>query len=282
MARDLLGDGEGFNACVRGREGYVVYNRNDVFIGKSLERYGEYNEIEAALLRRLLPKGGTAVEVGANIGTHTLVLARAAGPSGWVLAYEPQRVVFQTLCANIAVNSLMHVEARQCAVGGALGSVTVPEIDYASPGNFGGIDVTSFTDGYPVPLVTLDEDIHPPRLDLLKIDVEGMELEVLRGADALIRHLRPVLYLENDRVERSRELISHLLALDYRLYWHLPPLFNPDNFFGDSENVLGTIVSVNMLALPRERPAGIDGLAGLDEVADPSEHPFSHEALPRG
>jgi FkbM family methyltransferase len=268
----------GFNRCVLAREGYVLYNANDVYVGQAIERYGEYGEIEAQLLRQLCKPGGVAVEVGANLGTHTLVLARCVGRSGYVYAFEAQRVVFQSLCANLALNSIVNVDARHAAVGAEPGWVLIPDIDYTQTGNFGGISVNAFTGGRKVAKVKLDDELDTGRLDLIKIDVEGMELEVLRGAAALIGRFRPALYVENDRVETSEALIRHLLGLDYRLYWHLPPLYNPANFFGESENVYSNIVSVNMLCLPRATPQSIQGLI---EATDPTQHPMKRPAGPQ-
>jgi FkbM family methyltransferase len=266
---NLLPNG-GFNRCVLGREGYVLYNTNDVFVGQAVERYGEYGEIEAQLLRQACKPGTVAVEVGANLGTHTQVLARSTGPAGYVYAYEAQRVVFQCLCANLALNSIVNVDARHAAVGAEPGWLLIPDLDYTQPRNFGGVAVDAFTSGRKVPKVTLDGDLDPGRLDLIKIDVEGMELDVLLGAAGLIARFRPVLYVENDRMEKSEALIRHLQGLDYRLYWHLPPLYNPQNFFGESENVYPGVVSFNMLCLPREKPQAVDGLS---EVTDPALHP---------
>ncbi|MCC7484844.1 MAG: FkbM family methyltransferase [Burkholderiales bacterium] len=269
---NLLPQG-GFNRMLLAREGYVLYNANDVYIGQAIERYGEYGEIEAQLLRQLVPRGGVAIEVGANIGTHTLVLAHAAGPGGFVYAYEPQRVVFQALCANLALNSIVHVDARHAAAGSAAGWVLIPDIDYTRTGNFGGVSVDRFESGRRVRRVALDGDLEPARLDLVKIDVEGMELDTLLGAAGLIARFRPALYVENDRLDRSEALIRHLHALDYRLYWHLPPLYNPENFFGERENLYPGIVSVNMLGLPRARPQSVQG---LPEITDPADHPMKH------
>jgi len=276
--RDLLTESTGFNGCVRAREGYVAFNRNDVYVGQAIERYGEYGEIEAQLLRQMCRPGAIAVEVGANLGTHTLVLARAVGATGWVVAYEPQRVVFQTLCANLALNSITNVDARPFAVGADAGHVRIPDIDYARPGNFGGVEVTAFASGRRVPRVRLDDDLDVPRLDILKIDVEGMELEVLQGAASLIAAWHPLLYVENDRLDRSEALVRHLLALDYRLYWHLPPLYNPGNYFGVAENLYPGIVSVNMLGVHRSVAQNVQGLA---EVLRADEHPMRPSAAPR-
>jgi FkbM family methyltransferase len=200
--RNLLGT-DGFNRCVQGREGYVLYNTNDIYVGQAIERYGEYGEIEAQLLRQMCRPGAVVVEVGANLGTHTLMLARSVGPQGFVYAYEPQRIVFQALCANLALNSIVNVDARHVAVGAELGSVLIPDIDYAQRNNYGGIQANGFTSGRKVRKVALDGDLDLKRLDAIKIDVEGMEREVLQGADGLIKRFRPLLYVENDRTEQS-------------------------------------------------------------------------------
>jgi hypothetical protein len=65
-----------------------------------------------------------------------------------------------------------------------------------------------------------------------------------------LQSLGPFLYVENDRDEMSKELIQWLLSAGYRLYWHLPPLFSADNFFANPENVFGSLISANMLAVP--------------------------------
>ncbi len=95
-----------------------------------------------------------------------------------------------------------------------------------------------------------------------------MEGEVIAGAEQTIRRFRPVLYVENDRPEHSAALIHQVLDLGYRLYWHLLPLFNPQNYFGVAENVFGRIVSVNMLGLPASVTQEVQG---LHEITDPED-----------
>jgi FkbM family methyltransferase len=179
-----------------------------------------------------------------------------------VYAFEPQRVLFQTLCANMALNSLTHVVCRQEALGAAAGTTYVPPLDYNTENNFGGLSLT-YRQGEPVPVVPLDS-LELGRCDFLKIDVEGMELEVLRGAARTIQRFRPLLYVENDRPEQSAELIRYLRELGYELYWHLPPLFSPHNSFRNPENEFGRTVSVNMLGVHRSVPQNISGLAKVE------------------
>ena len=237
----------------RCRHGWMLYLRSDVYIGRSLDLYGEYSEGEITLFRQLLKPGQTVLEVGANIGAHTVFLARAVGPSGAVHAIEAQRVLHQILCANAALNGLVNVYAHHAAAGRHGGRVVVPRIDYSRPGNFGGVALGAATEGEEVSLVTVDS-LALDTCDFIKIDVEGMESEVIGGAERTIRRHRPLLYLENDRAENSTALIQQLFDLDYRLYWHFPPLFNPDNYFQARQNEFGEIISINMLGVPRESP----------------------------
>jgi FkbM family methyltransferase len=261
----------GYNAVARWKYGYLVYNRNDIYIGRAIEKYGEFSESEVQLFRQLCRPGDIVVEVGANIGAHTVALAGIVGGQGRIYAFEPQRIVHYTLCANVAINSIDNVECFNVAVGASDGFVLIPDFRYDQPGNFGGISVDKFEQGRRVPCVRLDGCVDVPHLRLLKVDVEGMESEVVRGAEGLIARHRPALYVENDRLEKSQALIEQIRALDYRLYWHLPPLYNPDNYAGDGEDIYPGIVSVNMLCFPRDVELDLQGFV---EVDDSSYHPF--------
>lgn len=258
---------------VQGRHGWMLAHAADVYIGRSFIRYGECCEQEVQFLLQLLRAGGSVVEVGANIGTHTVPLARAlAAQQRRLLAYEPQPVMFQTLCANLAVNGVGNVLAQPAACGAEPGTLYFDPPDYRAGGNFGGVAMQRAAGAgrTAVRCLRLDDELAGERIGLLKIDVEGFELEVLRGAAATIARCRPLLYLENDRAEQSQALIEWLWAAGYALWWHFPRLYNPDNFAGDGENVFGKVASYNMLGLPREAGTAVQGLAA---VTDSRQHP---------
>jgi FkbM family methyltransferase len=240
------------------RYGRMLYLRRDQYIGRSLDLYGEFSEGECQLFAQLLQPGQIVAEIGANIGAHTVYLAKRVGPSGTVLAFEPQRAMFYLLCANLALNEQFQVHAYRTALGAAPGSIKVPAVDHRAAGNFGGVSLHHGETGEDVPLVTLD-GFALPSLRLLKVDVEGMETEVLLGARQTIARCRPILYVENDRQEKSAQLIRTIEDLGYDLYWHLPPLFSPDNFAGCRDNVFPGIVSENMLGIPKEMGMPVSG-----------------------
>jgi FkbM family methyltransferase len=261
----------GFNQLIEARHGYMLYNQNDSYIGKAIEKYGEYSGLEFMLLAQLCKPGDSVIEVGANVGAHTLGLAKIVGPTGRVIAFEPQRIAFQTLCANIAINSLTNVDCHWAAVGVDRSVVQVPELDPRKQNNFGGLSLQNSLRGRPVPCVPLDDLNDVGMLRLIKVDVEGMEADVLRGASRLIQEFKPSLYVENDRVETSEELIRLIDSLGYNLYWHTPPLFDPNNHFGNTENIYPNVVSLNMLCLHRDASIQLEGMA---QITDFSLHPL--------
>ncbi len=275
MAQANLLVGEGFNQLAAGKDGYFLYNRNDQYIGRALEKYGEFSALEMEVLAQLCAPGQTVIEVGANIGAHTVGLARRVGPRGRVLAFEPQRLVFQVLCANMALNSLTNVDCYWAALGSTEGSIVVPELDPDKNNNFGGLSLLGAQQGTQVTCHTLDRFVGLSQVRLLKLDVEGMEAEVLRGGLQLLQKFKPLLYVENDRLDRSQALIELIAGQGYRLFWHLPPLFNPKNFYGASDNLYAGIVSVNMLCVHRDTNMRIDGFT---EVTDPTFHPMRRGA----
>lgn len=260
-------DPSGFNELRECRFGPMLYNRNDAYVGASLRKYGEHSYLEHELVSHLVRSGDLVVEAGANIGAHTVGLSRLAGAKGAVLAFEPQRVVFQTLCANLALNQCKNVYALQQALGERDEEVLVPAPEPATEGNFGGVSLFGVTHGERVPMRRLDA-LQLPACHFIKADVEGMEVELLHGARETIAKYRPVMYVENDRESRSGELIGLLLGMGYELYWHLPPLFNRDNFARERENIFPNIVSINMLCLPAGAAPPVSDLRRITSPQD--------------
>ena len=248
------------------RYGPMLYLSNDLFIGRSLDRYGEFSEGEMELFRQIVERGQVVVDAGANIGTHTVFFAQTMGPGGAVFSFEPQRLIFQVLCANAALNGLSNVFPFHAAAGRERGVACVPALDPAAPQNFGAVSLRGARGGDRVRMMTIDE-LGLAACHLIKIDVEGMERDVMAGAEQTIARLRPFLYLENEHDEKPGELIGVLFDLGYRLYRHVTPMFRPDNFFGDRENVLGRVSSFNVLGIPQSRPQSVQGLPEITASA---------------
>lgn len=163
------------------------------------------------------------LDVGANIGWFSFSVAKAI-PSSKVITFEPQRIIYNCICGTIAINCIENIYAHNAAVGKELGSVQLPELNYSIPSNFGGVEFSEKNNkekiGQPykynnhsVPLVTIDS-LNLDKVDFIKIDVEGMEFDVLEGAKNTIEKHKPLLCLEFLKVSK-KELEHKLDTLGY-------------------------------------------------------------------
>jgi len=192
--------------------GQMMVNRHDINQTNALFKTGmAIDHGEIALLAQIMQNLGTDltfIDVGANFGTYTLALAHRVGPKGKVHTFEPQRIIFNSLVGTVALNSLTHVYCHHMALGDHEGRLEIPQFDYRQTLNFGSVEFAP-AQGEPlnqqrghdpeaveyVPLSTLDR-FEFPQVHLLKIDAEGMEMQVLAGAAKTIQRCRPVMYLE--------------------------------------------------------------------------------------
>jgi FkbM family methyltransferase len=174
---------------------------------------------EYELVRSLVPHRGVFVDVGANVGTFCIRLASERPDAGPILAVEPVSRTYALLRRNIARNGV-RVDAVRAAVGEASGEIEVTTD--AGTGNH--IAIAGEVYGEKVPLRTLDELVAErgfARVDVIKCDVEGVELFALRGAQETIRRFRPQLVLEIEERWASRygysarEVFGFLAELGY-------------------------------------------------------------------
>ncbi len=180
----------------------------------------------AALIARLRP-GGFAVDVGANFGHYALTLAQLLGEEGLVIAFEPNPAAFELLAANARLNGYRNLVVEQAALGetnGALALIT----DTESPGghSFSAANVSREGEAVTVPVNALDDYLARQgvtrRLDLLKIDVQGFEAKVVRGAAKVLARDRPTVLCEiwpegmRNAGDDAIALLDDLLSLGYR------------------------------------------------------------------
>ncbi|WP_454718009.1 FkbM family methyltransferase [Caulobacter segnis] len=242
-----------FNEVVSSRFGPMLLNRNDLYIFSGISETGVWSGDELDLLGQLIRPGQTVLDVGANMGTHTLAFCNFVGPTGRVHAFEPQRIMYQAMVASVALNSWANVHAYMNLVGAKKGAMRLPGIRYDEPSNFGMMtlapdrdraETLSYLDDEPgeeVAMITVDS-LNLPACHLIKIDVEGMEIDVLRGAAKTIKAHRPLIYMECQPDDRSKSALKLLKSMGYATWWH------------------GDIGSPNILGAPLERPLSAMGL----------------------
>jgi FkbM family methyltransferase len=212
----------------------------DSVIGRSLQLYGEWAENEIDSYSALLSDGDTILDIGANIGTHSVALA-SRFPNSQVFAFEPQPLAFSLLAANVLAARTGNVYARNCGCAERQKVLHITP-DYESlDWNIGAFSLRDRdeADGgsLPILLVPLDDISFKRRVQFIKIDVEGMEESVLAGSTKLISRDRPYIYfevLDIDRLASSRGL---LIDLGYELRWLQSEAFNSRNFRLNPENI---------------------------------------------
>jgi FkbM family methyltransferase len=225
--------------------GTMIVNRNDYRqagseafgVGYQLLNTSSFDpeEVDLALnllteRRRLFGNGVVAIDCGANIGVHTIPWAHLMSTWGAVLAIEAQERIFYALAGNIAVNNCFNARAIWAAVGAGVGTIKVPSPNYLVPSSFGSLELrqsaTNEFIGQPIDysdrttsdtrLISIDS-LNLPRVDFIKIDIEGMEAEALEGAVNTIRQRKPQLLVE--RVKSDEAALTATLAREgYKVF----------------------------------------------------------------
>ena len=203
--------------------GRFVVNRHCDFQAEALIKTGRphiQSELDIQLtIADTLPEGAFVVDVGANIGLVAIPLAQRLKPRrGTVLAFEVQRMIHYALCAGAALNDLDNLFTFHQGLGAQARVEHMATLDYGASQDFGTFSLLSQPTerNEAVQILTLDQ-LGLPRLDYLKIDVEGMEMEVLAGGKAMIARHRPWCWIEYWKV--GAETIAGAFAgLDYQFY----------------------------------------------------------------
>ena len=214
------------------------FDGSEFGVGFQLIEHGKYESREVEVLKDLLRvrrkyygDGVVALDVGANIGVHSVEWAKMMTKWGHVVAIEAQERIFYALCGNLTLQNCLNARAINGAVGAECGELSFPEPNYTIPSSFGSFELRQRLGGenigqsldYSKPTLTVQQisldSLGLDRCDLIKIDVEGMEEEVLEGAKNLIERHKPVLYVET--VKSDAEAITKLLeGWNYKVLPH--------------------------------------------------------------
>ena len=245
---------------VKAKHGVFSFCHFDEYIGLSLREYGEFSEIELSLMSKFIMKDDVVFDIGSNIGAFTVPFAKKVGELGQVYAFEPQKVIHDLLQDNVNKNKLKNVKLFNVGMGEKKEELELNEIDYSKVGNFGGVsfkyDSSSFTKNiknkkYKVKITNLNEFMEIEKCNFMKIDVELMELEILKGGKNFLKKFRPILWIENHQFYPN-EINKFLLENDYNAYWAYSNMFNESNYFINDNNYFGELATLNTLAIPKE------------------------------
>ena len=225
--------------------GVMIVNRNDfaprdggvIGVGAQILNTQSFDKREVDLVLSLLSKRRdiygpniVALDCGANIGVHTVEWAKHVHGWGEVLAFEAQERIYYALAGNIAINNCLNARATWSAVGSECGTINIPKVNYNRPASYGSLELrpskknedigqpVKYDDEstYKVMLMSIDS-LNLPRVDFIKIDVEGMELDVLKGAKQTLRRCEPMMLIEHIKTNKIN-LQKTLKAAGYKWF----------------------------------------------------------------
>ena len=239
----------------------MIVNRNDFHrtkngtygVGMQILTHSSYDQIEVKLATRLIEKrrqyykdGVIALDCGANIGVHTIEWAKNMTEWGEVFSFEPQEKIYYALSGNIAINNCFNVTAKNVALGSEIGRIEIPTPNYNKPSSYGSLELKKkknnefigqeidYQNTKQIDMLSIDS-LKLNRIDFIKIDVEGMEEEVLKGSTMSINRFCPILLIE-----------------------HIKSDINSLKNFLEKKNYEIFVVGMNILAIHKEDPTLID------------------------
>ena len=211
---------------------YAEVFGNKLFLSKkglalSISHYGTYEELESKIMEEKIEMGNIVVDVGANIGLHTLNMARIVGNAGQVFAFEPDPSNFEILKKNVKINNYKNIILEQKAVGDKHGRTTLYQSDH--PGKHRIFPQTEQAKSQvQVELTNLDnyfDSDMTDKINFIKIDVEGLEFSVLKGMKNILKNSKKIKILFEFMPENTIEvgftpieLLNYLTSNDFKLY----------------------------------------------------------------
>jgi FkbM family methyltransferase len=237
---------------IESRYGLINVFENDL-ISSFLTKYGEWAHLECEFLCLILDvKSPFIYDIGSFIGTFSLGMSGVINDSRFLAAE------MNPLCWPVIENNCEKIKDHFQLIKGCIGkSNEIINLNFdTSLGNIGGTSVIEDSNCKVIDAnqYTLSAIIHEYGVpDLIKMDIEGMELDVLRYSQRLIKQLKPVLWLECNEDVKSIRLFELLMWLGYEVYYFAFPSFNVSNFKASKELIFPCAYEAGFLALPEDR-----------------------------
>jgi len=192
----------------------------------------EYNNIE--MIKKILTHcrlnsgdGVVALDLGSNIGVHTIEYAKHMKGWGVVHSYEVQDMIYYALCGNAVLNNCDNVYLNKLAIGEKCGKIKIPKLNYNIPSSFGSLEINSnpekqfigqdFNEFVECDIVSIDS-LEFDRIDFVKIDIEGMELEALMGMSDSIVKFKPFFFIEHNKSDLN-SIVKFMQQFGYYNYY---------------------------------------------------------------
>jgi FkbM family methyltransferase len=192
-----------------------------------LEKEKSYEKHFTAFANLVINEGDVVMDFGANLGYHTITMASFIGNKGKIHSFEPQRIIFQQLNCNVFLNGLDNVYTYNLAIGESESEVFIDSPDFHNImpmyTNIGNTSINTNKMGTMVKQISLDS-LKLSQVNFIKMDVQGSELNILKGGKNTILKYKPFIFIEIEERQlklfniTSKELINYTKQLGYEMY----------------------------------------------------------------
>ena len=241
---------------VNTRYGSFELIENDNLICRSLEIYGEWAKNELDVISHFIHKKDHILDVGAFIGTHTAAFSSFVGSEGKVYSFEPIEYIFNILSKNIQRNHFENTILYNVALGFEENIISAPIIDFNKTANYGTYSFKNETElkeqsSNNIKIESIDK-YNFKKVDFIKIDVEGMEYDVLKGGIKTIQYYRPYIFSEANSLEDSIAVLNLSRDINYKSYGLLTSAYCKNNFKENKTNIFDEAKEFGLLLIPEE------------------------------
>jgi FkbM family methyltransferase len=236
---------------VQARPGPMYVYKNDQFVSKAIKVYGEYCHAEVDVMKLFVEKDTMYIDVGVNIGYHALAVHKETECS--VIGFEPNPTHFAIAAENC---KNLPIQIFNAALGSRKDTIKMTDVTIDDAGNYG--ETKQDDEGsIEAECITLDS-LNVPKVSVMKIDVEGFELGVMKGGEQTINKYRPVIFYEALGLDWTG-CFDFLEGKGYAQYWVacLNTPLKSDTFIPKDPNNdpgFGMGGVTNILAIPLEKP----------------------------
>lgn len=229
---------------IKSKVGDMAVYKHDTIVSLAIALFGEYCDAEVEIMASHLNEDSVYLDIGTNIGYHLLGIYQRVKCK--VIGFEPHPNHFAVATYN---SQHIPVTIYNSAVSNKKGKLNLADFDIETPSNYG--EVKADSEGFEVDCITIDS-LKLPEVTLMKVDVEGHELNVLKGSKKTIERCRPIIFFEANELEWL-DAYKFLDKLEYNFYWvgcRSKP--NRETFIKTDENPFGVSGVTNILAIPKE------------------------------
>ena len=200
-------------------------------IGKSLELYGEWAQIELNFLNNFISEGDVVIDGGSYIGSHARSFSKRVGPKGQVHCFEPNKYAYQMLGLNSSISKFNNLKTYFNGLGEKEQKALIFSDSKNNLGStFLQLSNEKSKSTQSAQIFPLDKYTKRFKIDFIKLDVEGMELDALLGAHKLITKFHPIIYCEFNTLAKASEIFDWAKNNNYRSWACIHDAYNPKNY----------------------------------------------------